>query len=298
MSSFLRSIPLLFSLGVLIYLWQAPSLNGLPEDLRGKFSSFASKVALIEEKAIPSLKKIEERVTAPKPLRVQSTPSEGLLTRQGVFIWTNEERRALGLSLLATNDTLHAVAKKKLDDMFARQYFEHVSPDGKGVGDLAKAASYDYVLIGENLALGDFKDDKDLVRAWMESPGHRANILKSGYTQIGIAVGEGFYEGTKVWIGVQTFGTPSSVCPVTSDILREEIEAKSELLEQMENLLLAKKQQIENTDSEDLTYNQKVDDYNALVREYNTLIGLVKEKVAKYNAQVKASNECRAKYSN
>src|SRR6185369_15716694 len=119
-----------------------------------------------------------------------------------------------GLPALKENALLDKAAKKKLDDMFAQQYFEHINPQGKGPSDLAKSVGYDYIAIGENLALGNFKNDAELVQAWMDSPGHRANILNKQYTEIGVAVGQGTYEGKKTWLAVQEFGRPTSSCPV------------------------------------------------------------------------------------
>jgi uncharacterized protein YkwD len=52
---------------------------------------------------------------------------------------------------------------------------------------LAKKVNYEYVVVGENLAEGDFTSDADLVKGWMDSPGHRANILNTKYEEIGIA---------------------------------------------------------------------------------------------------------------
>ena len=61
--------------------------------------------------------------------------------------------------------------------------------------------------------MGNFKNDQDLVSAWLNSPGHRANILNTRFTEIGTAVLKGFYEGREVWMAVQEFGLPLSSCP-------------------------------------------------------------------------------------
>ena len=53
---------------------------------------------------------------------------------------------------------------------------------------MAKKAGYEYISVGENLAMGNFKNDGDLVEAWMNSPGHRANILSFKYKELGVAV--------------------------------------------------------------------------------------------------------------
>ncbi len=296
--SYYLIFPILFCIGTLFYLSQADlSLDQVPAGLPPKLSSFASKISLLQKKALPAIKKIEEKVALPAPLRIDGGAEvEGALTRQGVILLTNAERTKSALSPLASNTLLNQVAEKKMKDMFERQYFEHDSPDGKGVSDLAREFGYDYILIGENLALGNFSDDSDLVTAWMNSPGHRANILKPGYTEIGVAVGEGMYEGEKVWIGVQSFGTPSSVCPDPSAKLKAEIESLGSSLEKKEIALNAKKKEVDAMDHSNPQYNQKVDEYNALVREYNALAAALKIKVADYNEQVRVSNDCRNKY--
>jgi len=107
------------------------------------------------------------------------------LTVKGVIDNTNKQRALNGdLPVLKENFKLNFSAEKKLQDMFVKQYFEHNSPEGIGVGDLGLQAGYEYIIIGENLALGNFKDDASLVDAWMASPGHRANILNKKYTEI------------------------------------------------------------------------------------------------------------------
>ena len=124
-----------------------------------------------------------------------TTPDKSSLTLNGVFEWTNINREENGLEPLKYNSQLNISARKKLEDIFDNQYFEHVSLNGLGVGDLGKQSGYDYVLIGENLAMGSFKNDRAVLQAWMASPGHKANILNSEYTDIGVAVGRGLFDG-------------------------------------------------------------------------------------------------------
>jgi uncharacterized protein YkwD len=106
--------------------------------------------------------------------------------------------------------------------MFENQYFAHESPTGEKVSDLAKKFGYDFLLIGENLAMGNFSSDEDLVLAWMESPGHRENILNEKYQEIGVAVKKGIFEGKEVWIAVQHFGLPFFFLSKTRFIFKRE----------------------------------------------------------------------------
>jgi len=154
----------------------------------------------------------------------------------GVLAYTNAQRYRGGLPLLSTNDALSRTAATKLQDLFARQYFAHESPSGESVADLAKRAGYAYLAVGENLALGDFSTSRAVVEAWMDSPGHRKNILSETYSEIGIAAGRSYYDGRYTWIIVQAFGLPKSSCPSVNIVLNDEIKAYEERLELLETI--------------------------------------------------------------
>lgn len=218
------------------------------------------------------------------------------LTISGVVDITNEYRKQNGdLHALKENSKLDFSAEKKLQDMFTKGYFEHVSPSGVGVGDLADQVSYEYIVIGENLALGNFKDDRSLVDAWMASPGHRANILNKKYTEIGVAVGKGQYNGKTVWMAVQHFALPKSACPSINDVLKGMIDLEQTKIKSMESDLAKRKDMIESgAVSEGMTTNGQIDQYNLLVNDYNKLIVDIKEKINEYNGQVRDFNECIA----
>jgi hypothetical protein len=79
-----------------------------------------------------------------------------------------------------------------------------------------KEAGYTYVSAGENLAVR-FNESSDVVRAWMASESHKANIVKQGYTEIGVGVAEGTYKGTPTTFVVQYFARPSAVPTVAEE---------------------------------------------------------------------------------
>ncbi|HSE35464.1 MAG TPA: CAP domain-containing protein, partial [Candidatus Paceibacterota bacterium] len=145
------------------------------------------------------------------------------LTAAGIFSLTNEARITAGLPPLAYNVKLETMAGAKNTDMISKQYFAHVSPDGVGIGDLAERYGYDFRHVGENLALGDFTSNTHVVKGWMDSPGHRANILGQKFTEVGISAVRGNYQGREVWYAVQEFGTPLPDCPAPDESLRREI---------------------------------------------------------------------------
>lgn len=210
---------------------------------------------------------------------------------------TNKERIKEGLAPLKTNDRLLASAKKKTEDMIVLQYFEHESPSGQSVSDLGAAAGYSYIIMGENLALGNFDGAKDLVRAWMDSPGHRANILSPLYQEIGVYAAKAMYEGRDVWFAVQHFGTGRAACPSISKTLKQEIDTLNKDLDHRQQEIETLKQEIERTDAEnDPEYDDKVNLFNAMVTTYNRFLTDSREKIATYNAQVSKFNACLSNY--
>jgi uncharacterized protein YkwD len=214
------------------------------------------------------------------------------LTQQEIIDSTNEKRALAGLPKLTENSKLNASAEKKVDDMFALQYFEHDSPNGKDVGDLTKEAGYEYVYVGENLALGNFEDSESMVVAWMNSPGHRANIENDRFMEIGVSVKKGIYNGMEVWIGVQHFGEPLSACGTIDSDLKSQIDNQNEEIADLTNDLDALKEEIEGTAKSDPEYNQKVDEYNLMISNYNALSEDLKNNIDDYNVQVESFNDC------
>lgn len=123
---------------------------------------------------------------------------------------TNKNRQEQNLNILRVNPVLNRVAELKAQDMAENQYFSHISPDGKEPWYWFNLVGYEYEYAGENLAV-DFTDSQDVVVAWMNSPTHKANILKNLYTEIGTGVATGVFEGKPTIFVAQVFGKPASV---------------------------------------------------------------------------------------
>lgn len=250
------------------------------------------------ESVSPKVPATLNTVVAPGPLRAESSATSvpsttSTLSIYGVIKYTNTAREQNGgLLALAENTTLDRDAQMKLSDMFAKQYFEHVSPTGVGPAELAKAVGYSYVIVGENLALGDFAGDFGVVTAWMNSPGHRANILNTHYQEIGVAVGKGMYEGRETWIAVQSFGMPLSSCPAIDSNLKLQIDANNLTIANLRMQLDSKKAQIDATSTNDPNYNVYVNEFNVIVPEYNSLVENNRANVSKYNSGIQAFNAC------
>ena len=130
---------------------------------------------------------------------------------------TNQKRVENGLTSLTYSDVLSEAAKEKASDMFAKDYWAHVAPDGTQPWDFFKNVGYSYRYAGENLAR-DFSDTDSAIAAWMASPSHRENMLSGKYTEIGVAVMDGSLNGKDTTLIVQLFGTPSTaVAAVTGN---------------------------------------------------------------------------------
>jgi hypothetical protein len=239
------------------------------------------------------VEEIKKEIFTPGPLKNQIEFKNSYLTDRGVFDYTNLERQMAGLEILEINQQLSEAARLKAEDMLKKQYFEHVSPDGIGPADLVVRVDYQYLATGENLAMGNFENDEKLVAAWMASQGHRENILNAKYTQIGIAVVQGIYEGKKTWMAVQEFGRPLSDCPQPDKNLKNQIDTFQAKTDALGVELETRKTQIENfRPKRSQQYQYLVKEYNSLVEEYNQLIAQIKTFVSQYNISVNNFNAC------
>ncbi len=257
------------------------------------YYNFFPNLESIQQASLDALKEIESKIIAPPPLiKKEGTPGEQL-AKEGILRLTNEQRAKFDSGELAGNTRLEQAAGIKLDDMLNKQYFDHIAPDGTGIANLAKKTGYEFILIGENLALGSFEDDSDLVNAWMQSPGHRENILNKNFKEIGIAVKKGIYEGEEVWIAVQEFGTPLSLCPKPDESQSEKISTLQNEVAQKQKKLDDERSGIENGSfaSRD-AYRQAVSTYNSMVADYNASVNELRTVTESYNRAAKNFNQC------
>lgn len=120
----------------------------------------------------------------------------------------NAVRRREKLAPVRSNPKLDQAAQGHAADMLRRGFFDHRNPDGELVRDRATAAGYTWRKIGENIAEGQLSVD-EVMKTWMNSPGHRRNILEPDFEELGIGlvVGQGPRGGYRV-VWAQNFGTP------------------------------------------------------------------------------------------
>lgn len=131
------------------------------------------------------------------------------ITPEELLTLTNQKRQDAGLPPLKMNSELANAAAGKAQDMFIKNYWAHVSPDGVTPWVFIKGAGYEYMYAGENLARG-FTTATDVMNAWMASPGHRENILSKNYSDIGFAIKSGTLTGDDTVLVVEEFGSRAS----------------------------------------------------------------------------------------
>lgn len=242
-----------------------------------------------------TLTEVGKEILSPPPLQILRPEAKVVLTASKIVYETNLQRRQNGnLPALTVNEKLNAAAMAKAKDMFAKQYFEHISPSGVGPGQLAQKYGYDYIVEGENLILGNFSSEKEAVQDWMDSPGHRANILNNRYSEIGVAVLKGIYNGSSVWIGVQEFGLPLATCSQPDLDLKNQISFNQKTLSNTSSQIDQIKSEINNTNPRSENYRQLIDQYNQMVNDYNNLAETTKTMVSQFNNQVNNFNACVA----
>jgi uncharacterized YkwD family protein len=149
------------------------------------------------------------KTEAPAPAKQQpaekkpaAAPTSSALSayEQQVVELTNQERAKAGLPSLKVDTELSKVAREKSRDMSANNYFDHNSPTYGSPFDMMKKFGISYTTAGENIAMGQ-RTPQEVVTAWMNSEGHRKNIMNGNFTHIGVGhVADGNY-WTQQFIG-------------------------------------------------------------------------------------------------
>ncbi len=127
-------------------------------------------------------------------MKKQETSSELSAFEQEVVKLTNAEREKQGLAALKIDTELSKVARIKSQDMKDKNYFDHNSPTYGSPFDMMKQFGISYKTAGENIAQGQ-QTPEEVVQAWMNSQGHRENIMNSSFTHIGV----GYVESGNYW---------------------------------------------------------------------------------------------------
>lgn len=128
-----------------------------------------------------------------------------------IFNLSNEARLAEDLPKLALSEKLTTAAQAKAEAMVAANYFEHTAPDGTTGWDYIDDTGYIYTFAGENLAASN-EDDVSVVDGWLNSPGHRANLLNPKFSDIGLGIAfkDSYGEYRSVYFIVALYAVPTA----------------------------------------------------------------------------------------
>jgi uncharacterized protein YkwD len=139
---------------------------------------------------------------------VSPASPEVLAMEASVHDLVNAERVANGIGPLEHDDVLRLVARAHSQDMVERDFFDHVNPDGEDPFDRLGGAAYFYLAAAENIAWNQGYDNADVIAVdgWMNSDGHRANILNDRYTHGGLGVAR---RSDGAWFFTQVFALPT-----------------------------------------------------------------------------------------
>lgn len=199
-----------------VYVYQGSNMNEFNSILEKYFASMGYKYFQ------NSVQQPSQTQSAPKPVEQQQTTPTNTTSQssttptstttstqttstlsayeQKVVDLTNQERAKNGLPALKVDLTLSKMAHEKSRDMSLNGYFSHTSPTYGSPFDMMKTYGITYSYAGENIAMGQ-KTPEEVVNAWMNSDGHRKNILSPNYNYIGVGyVSQGNY-WTQEFIG-------------------------------------------------------------------------------------------------
>lgn len=151
------------------------------------------KIATKYQVGISELKTANPGITNPaliypgQKITIPSVDTTITAQENEVIRLTNVQRANQGLPALKTNWQLSRVARYKSQDMINKNYFSHTSPTYGSPFNMMESFGIRFSAAGENIAYGQ-RTPQEVVTAWMNSPGHRANILSPSYQQIGVGL--------------------------------------------------------------------------------------------------------------
>jgi uncharacterized protein YkwD len=231
------------------------------------------------------------------------------LNASDIINLTNEYRISLGLLPLHENFQLTHAAEYRANDMIRNKYYAHVNPvTGENPGDAIKQANYQFRTYAENIAMGNWQSNRHIVDGWINSPGHRANIVNPNIREIGVAIVKDTTTPLgrpSVYYGVQLFASPMPDCSRPSeadkallqnmqrkndDIWRRVNNQKNEIERLQERINHEQNKNAKNRMISD--YNRQVNVYNSLVSQANGMQESLKLVVQSYNNKINEYNTC------
>jgi uncharacterized protein YkwD len=247
----------------------------------------------------------EYQKTIPRPSGIFSKK----LTAADIVKLTNEYRISLGLQPLRENFQLTHVAEYRANDMISNRYYAHVNPiTGEGPGEAIEDANYQFKTYAENIAKGNWQSNRHLVDGWINSPGHRANIVNPNIREIGVAIikdGAASLGRPSVYYGVQLFASPMPDCSRPSEAdksLLQDMQRKNDDMWRRVNIKKSELERLQariHRENNNTTKNKMINDFNRQVNAYNSLVSEAKGKqdslklvVQSYNNKINEYNFC------
>lgn len=169
-------------------------------NLESTTSEGAIDEPIILELENPALPEMPLSSDSEDPSPIESNARSTTSVIQEVLNLVNQERGKAGKSPLRLHSQLNASAQAHSNDMARNNFMSHAGSDGSSMGDRMKRHGYNFRAAAENVAAGQ-SSPQDVMRSWMNSPGHRQNILNGNYRDIGI----GYARGNKIY-WTQNFG--------------------------------------------------------------------------------------------
>ncbi|HXV26912.1 MAG TPA: CAP domain-containing protein [Candidatus Paceibacterota bacterium] len=176
-----------------------PARDGMPEatETPGRTPVQTAVTGTPERSATP----------APTVAPPAATPAPAPASQeQGLVAAMNAERSSRGTAALVPDATLNGLARAHAQDMAAKNYFSHTSPDGTTFQMRIAASGYSFATAAENIGLAS--SWTSIVPNWMNSEGHRNNILNAVHTRVGTGTAVGAYQGNQVVYAVAVFAAP------------------------------------------------------------------------------------------
>jgi len=290
-----KILKLVGTIGIAIFIIFSFSFN--PNDIEAPVKRAQEIIQKIQSRPEDYSPK---EIFTPAPLTFPTRKeTETPLLNDQIIKFTNDYRTKNNIKKLKKNSLLMEAANNKLNDMFEEQYFAHTSPKGEDAGDILNAIGYDYLIVGENLALGYFKDSDDLVDGWMGSPGHRENILNPKYKEIGVAQRKDKFQGKEQYLAVQIFAASLSLCSLPDESLSLQVQEEREDLEELIIRADILQKEIEQGQKEGVNNKEELQEIQEKIKSYNKLITKINQHskeledlISSYNLQVNSFNVC------
>lgn len=194
---------LILTLGILVMAGTSSAVYAQDTlDYTVKSGDYLWKICVKHEVGVSEVLDANPQLTNPDKININQiikipTISDNQKLEKEVVTLVNKERAKQGLAPLKDNWELSRVARYKSDDMGTKNYFSHTSPTYGSPFTMMKNFGIKYTTAGENIAMGQ-QTAASVMSSWMNSPGHKANILSVNFTEIGVGVAKN-NNGTIYW---------------------------------------------------------------------------------------------------